>query len=312
MKTNQRLTWTASLLLGFAAMTIRAEDSAVVKDNRVNVRGQASMSGEVVTQLRQGETVVVLEEITVAKPKAGEPAKWLRIQMPTNTPVWVSAAFIDGTNKTVSVTRLNVRAGPGENFSVVGRLEKGAVVKDIRTVENWLEIETPTNAYGFVAAEFLTKYEPASVPPVAVEKVQPQAQAPANPPLATVPTATPPPAKPESVAAPVEQPPVVAPPVATLPSVAAPVPPPKEEPPPKRIVSREGIVRRTASIQAPTYFELQNRDTGKIINYLHTGKIDLKLDALKGRKILVTGEEAIDERWPNVPVIEVETLRLVP
>lgn len=306
MKTNQKLAWTAALLAGLAAMSIRAEESAVVKDNRVNVRGQASLRGEVVTQVRQGETVVVLEEISVAKPKPGEPAKWLRIQMPTNTPVWVSAALIDPTNKTVTVKRLNVRAGPGENFSVVARLEKDTVVKEIRTVENWMEIETPTNAYGFVAAELLTRFEP-PVAPVAVEKPQPQTPPPANPPPVVATTVTPPPAKPEPVVPPVEQPPAV-----TLPVVAAPTPPPKEEPPPKRIVAREGFVRRTASIQAPTYFELQSRETGKIINYLHTEKIDLKLDAWTGRKILVTGEESIDERWPNVPVIEVETLRLVP
>ena len=35
--------------------------------------------------------------------------------------------------------RLNLRAGPGENYSVLGRLEKGAAVKSIRTIEEWME-----------------------------------------------------------------------------------------------------------------------------------------------------------------------------
>ena len=80
----------------------------------------------------------------------------------------------------------------------------------------------------------------------------------------------------------------------------------------KRVVSREGIVRRSVSIQAPTYFVLESLDTGKTINYLHSSSTNILLKSLAGKRILVTGEEALDERWSNTPVITVETLQTVP
>ena len=79
---------------------------------------------------------------------------------------------------------------------------------------------------------------------------------------------------------------------------------------PKRIVTREGLVRRSVSIQAPTYFVLESVDTGRPINYLFSTNIALK--DFRGHRIQVTGEELLDERWPNTPVIAVEKLEAVP
>ena len=118
-----------------------AADEAVVKAPRVNVRGQPTTGSEVVTQLKQGEKITVLEEIVHPKPAKDEPAKWLRIALPSNTPVWVSTHFL--TNGAVAVPRLNVRSGPGENFSVIGRVPKGTAVKELRRNGDWLEIEAP-------------------------------------------------------------------------------------------------------------------------------------------------------------------------
>ena len=72
----------------------------------------------------------------------------------------------------------------------------------------------------------------------------------------------------------------------------------------RRIVIREGIVRRSVSIQAPSYYVLESLDTGRPINYLFSTNIALR--DFKGRRIVVTGEELLDERWPNTPVIAIE------
>ncbi len=81
----------------------------------------------------------------------------------------------------------------------------------------------------------------------------------------------------------------------------------------RRVVRREGLVRSTVSIQAPTYYELLNPENRKTINYLHTDNLhDIDLKDYRGRRIVVTGEEAIDPRWPKTPVIEVEKLELIP
>src|SRR5437773_967070 len=145
MKNMQQ--WAVCLVAGLLAISAGAEEAALVKKNRVNVRAQATPNSEVITQLKKGETVTVLEEIAARKPKHGEPAKWAKIQLPPNTPVWVYAPYIETTNNTVNIKRLNLRAGPGERFSIIGRIERGTPVKQIRTTDNWMEIEAPTNPY---------------------------------------------------------------------------------------------------------------------------------------------------------------------
>lgn len=331
-----------------------AEHVAVVQENKVNVRGQASLVGEVITQLQKGEKVTVLEEIVLEKPKPNEPARWARIRMPANTPVWIAAGFVDPQAKTVTATRLNLRAGPGENYSVVGRLERGESVKEIRKMDDWLEIETPAAAYAFVAADLLKKVaggelgvaqpaapaEKAPGTPGDVSTVKTGAEADALKPAElnpAPPAPAPEAAKPEppaltgaNPAVVVPAPPTIAPaesaaaasanptsvPAAVSPVVNADAPvatPEREaESVQKRIVRREGIVRPARSIQAPSWFELVSTDTRKVINYLYTDDPTVHLKDFKGQKIVVTGEEGIDPRWPNTPVIQVETLQYTP
>ena len=87
----------------------------------INARGQAGLKGEVVAHLKKGETVTVLGQINLDKHKANEPAQWAKIALPSSTHAWVKSSYIDATSKTVSAKKLNLRAGPGENFSVLGR-----------------------------------------------------------------------------------------------------------------------------------------------------------------------------------------------
>jgi uncharacterized protein YgiM (DUF1202 family) len=270
---------------------INPPEVATVKLDAVNVRGRASFVGEVITRLKKGESVTLLEEITLAKTKKDEPARWFRIAMPTNTPVWVNAHFINADTKAVVPKKLQVRGGPGEIYSVIGTLEKGYIVKEIRKVNDWIEIETPPGTFAFVAADMIERT--ASAAPTAPE---PAPEVVAVPP--DVSPETPAPAEPT---APAPAPAEVAEPV-------SPPPPVVEEPLPKRIVTREGIVRRSYNVQTPSYFELESPDTGKIINYLYSSEPTFTLKPLIGQRVVVTGEESIDKRWPNTPVIEIETL----
>jgi uncharacterized protein YgiM (DUF1202 family) len=303
---------------------------AIARQNNVNVRGQAAIRSEVVTRLQKGERVQVLEEVTLKKPKVDEPARWAKIALPTNAHVWVHAMFIDPNEKTVLTNRLNLRSGPGENYSVLGRIPKGTVVKEIEAKGDWLKIESPPEAYAFVAAHLLVK-EPSAPPPLLAVTTPPNPP-PTVPPLETTILAPPPapaPAEPAvNAPPPTATEPVVVPPPTPVPSLPAgppsiltpvPTPPPsvlvpvpEEEVLVKRVVSREGIVRRSVSIQAPTYFVLENLHNKKTINYLHTTNTNLVLKNLQGKRIIVTGEEMLDERWPNTPVLSVETLQTVP
>lgn len=329
-----RLTLMMAMMAAIWPLNGRAAESGVVRSDRVNVRGKASLQGEVVTQLRKGEPVAILEEIpasTQAKKEAGAPSAWLKIKMPANTPVWVNASHVDPATKTVTVRRLNIRGGAGENFSVLGTLDKGAVLKEIRTVEDWMEVEAPTNTFGFVAADLVTRDGSSAEPPVSssalgkaaeskplpvrdlspppVVTTPPPVQISATPPATANPalTQTRPPATPPPVV--VVTPP--APAVTPAPAMAV-APADKDEPLPKRVISREGVVKRALNIQAPSDFQLVSVETGKILNYLLTRKLGFSFEDFAGRKLLVTGEELVDKRWPNTPMIEIETFRIVP
>ncbi len=85
----------------------------------------------------------------------------------------------------------------------------------------------------------------------------------------------------------------------------------------RRIVTREGIVRRSRSIQSPTYHRLEDPVTHRTMNYLYTGRLHLHtapsrsdLKPYEGYKIRVTGQESVDPRWPKIPVIEIEELKV--
>lgn len=302
-----------------------APGAATITANHVNVRARPSFRGEILTRLGEGDAVTVLDSVIIPRAAADEPAQWAKIALPANVPAWVFAEFVDLPTRTVKVKKLNVRGGPGENFSVIGTLEQGATVRELITeigaAEGWLQIVPPEGTYAFVAAEFLaqegaapapTSTQPAPSPPATTPATNPPPTAPAPTPA---PDAAPPPtpAPPTATNAPPPPPPPV--PALEVPAPAPPegTPPPtpaKPAPPQPRIVTREGYVWGTLSIQAPTYLGLMDVRTRRLVNYLQPATPDLQLKRYVGQRVLVTGEEGLDKRWPNTPVLMVQKLTL--
>jgi uncharacterized protein YgiM (DUF1202 family) len=285
---------------------------AVVAANHVNVRGQPRLKSDILTRLTNGEPVIVLEEITRNNSAADEPSAWAKIVLPAGARSWVSALFVDATNMTVKPKKLNVRSGPGEQFSVVGQLQRGDAVKQLATKGDWFQIEPPTNACAYVAAQYL-KQEPSAPAVVAVEPVVP-APTPATvgetPAIASTVTETP--ATTNTVAEAPGMTNVLAETAdLTNAEIAGLTNAPIEEPPPPRIVQREGYVRGTVSIQASTPYGLYSPENGKLMNYLYTKSVELDLRRYKGMRIVVTGEEGLDERWPNTPVITIQKIQVL-
>jgi uncharacterized protein YgiM (DUF1202 family) len=288
---------------------------AVCEANNVNVRGQAKLKSEVVTKLTKGQQVTVLEEVQLKNSGADEPSAWAKIVLPTNALVWINTSFIDPANKTVKPKKLNVRSGPGENYSVLGTLKQGDTVKEVSTKNDWTQIAPPADAYAFVAAQFLKQGEApviaANTPTTTPEATPPTTTTVTEPAIATSPTEP----LPTTTTPPTTTPPATEPPpVTTEPSTTTTNTTPvveDNEPPPKRIVQREGIVRGTFSIQAPTRYELISPDNHKTINYLFSDSPDLDLSRYKGLRIIITGEEGLDERWRNTPVITIQKIQVL-
>ena len=230
----------------------------------VNARGQAGLKGEVVTHLKKGETVTVLDQINLDKHKANEPAQWAKIALPSSTHVWVNSKFVDAASKTVSAKKLNMRGGPGENYSVLGVLERGAAVNEITTKGDWMQINPPGNSYAFVAAMYLKQEAQAALAPAPAPEPQP-----------------------------------------SMAQQAAP------QGPQPRVVSHEGVVRPVGSIAAPTKYELYDPATGVDINYLYTTSPSLDLSRYVNMRIIVTGEEGLDARWKDTPLINIQSIQVI-
>jgi uncharacterized protein YgiM (DUF1202 family) len=275
---------------------------ATVAASRVNVRGKPTIRSEVVGHLTNGQPVTVIEEIKRDNARQDDPSIWAKIVLPGDKHLWVAEQHVDMLNKLVHVKKLNVRSGPGENFSIVGQLEKGDSITDLGATNGWLEIAPPTNAYAYVAAAYLKQDFTAPSATVTtptttttVTETTPVAEAPTTAPaLIPIPITSLESNKPAATATTTS---------AVTPAVEAPVEP--------RIVQREGVVRRTFSIQSPSSFQLVSPDTGKTINYLYTSAKNLDLARYKGLHIIVTGEESLDERWQDTPVITIQKIQVV-
>jgi uncharacterized protein YgiM (DUF1202 family) len=287
---------------------------ATVASPNLNLRGQAGLKGEVVGHLKLGDAVTIVSPITLDKHAADEPAQWAKILLPSGTKVWVSAHFVDATNKVVTAKKLNLRAGPGENFSVLGVLEKGAAISEITTKGSWIQIEAPSSAVAYVAAMFLKQEAaPAAVPTIpAPAVVEPVVTTPAPTTTSTVAEAQPIVTQPTT-------PVVTTPPVDNSQPVATVVGPTdatafaaaldtNAPPLPPRISTHEGYVRASTSIVAPTPYELYDSESGNTINFLFATTSQLDLSRYSGMKIIVTGEEGISPRWPDVPVLSVQKI----
>ena len=289
--------------------------SATVASPNLNLRGQAGLKGEVVGHLKLGDAVTVISPITLDKHAADEPAQWAKIALPAGLKVWVSAHFVDATNKVVTAKKLNLRAGPGENYSVVGILEKGASISEITTKGSWIQIEAPSSAFAYVAAMYLK--QEAAVPVVSQPNPTPEPTTVVATPVptttSTVMDAQPIVTQPTPTVAntpPVDSQPSAANVVtvvndtngfaATLDTNAPPLPP--------RVSTHEGYVRASTSIVAPTPYELYDSESGNTINFLYATTSQLDLSRYAGMRIIVTGEEGISPRWPDVPVLSVQKI----
>lgn len=363
---------------------LNAAQTGVINAERVNVRTQPSIVSEVVVQVNTGHKVQLLEFITLDDTIPGNPTEWYRISVPEGAKFWVSGDYIDSGDDTVTASQLNVRAGPGQSYTVMARLNRGEKVERILESDGWVSIKPPAAAFAYVASSLVelkdaveetvaaTEHVDSQKPqPVVivddpqsgqttilestVEGNRPDEQPPEEITASQEPEAeevvlteegTVPPAeviseqemqevksdgaKPsrsientvteeqESGLKPLEIPIPMTPLEERLPAQALvaenPADPTDEL---RRIVTREGIVKRSRSIQSPTYHRLEDPDTHRTMNYLYTGRLHLHTTAssadlapYEGYKIRVTGQESVDPRWPRIPVIEIEKLDL--
>lgn len=135
--------------------TVRAEELARVKTDHVNLRARPDMTAEVVTQLKENDLlpIVVREE------------GWVGVVPPDSVDVWVHGEFVKDGASTVS--KLNLRAGPSINYSIVGTIGRGEPLPVRGQLGEWLKV-APTNVTMWISRDLVDIVSPvksaASVP----------------------------------------------------------------------------------------------------------------------------------------------------
>lgn len=274
---------------------------STVKVAKLNLRAGPSENHNVVGTLEKGASVKKLE----AK------GDWWKIEAPASCAAYVSAHFL--TSKASKESVAAATPTPPSALAVIPPNVSAPAPAPARPRPIARPIAPPPPVVA-TPVEDTVAVAPAQRPNIA---------APVPRPAPPQPVFTPPPA-PVAVPAPA---PKATDPVLTAKPAPAPAPTPTVLPREpgqvdirpipetafvKRIVSREGRVRRAWSIQSPTPLILENLHNGRVMNYLYSTSTNINLSAFRGQVVTVSGEEALDERWPNIPVIRVETLQTAP
>jgi len=125
--------------------------------DRVNVRAGPNINFERLIQFNKGEEAVVVDKNYT----------WFKVKLPVKAICYIKADFIKGLSEDIGeVTgdRVRLRAGAGENFSAIGKLDKGTIVRYTELINGWYRIEPVEGSYGYVSEEFI-KFKSETIPP---------------------------------------------------------------------------------------------------------------------------------------------------
>lgn len=118
----------------------------VTSSTNLNVRSGPNTTYPVKTFLRSGEVVILLSESN----------GWYKVKLSNGTIGWVSSSYIAKTDTYgKSVASLNVRSGPGTNYSIKTALKNGEVITITESSNSWYQIKTSYNITGWVSSKYI-------------------------------------------------------------------------------------------------------------------------------------------------------------
>ena len=322
------------LLLAALTCAIPAlADTVVIRGDRVNIRSQPSLDGEVLVWMKRGETVE-----TQGSSKDG----FIRIALPSKVAVWVYGPLVDRASHQIKAPEARLRVGPGRNYGELGVLKKGAALTEIRESDGWLQVEPPAGLSAYVGAQFI---EVSGAPATQLAAVKTGGILPAEgDPVAGDPVS---PAVPNSTrskssalaVAPVPSSPTP-PPSLAIPSAPAPVSVAVVDPislSPRaseatsgdraggvaqssiqyssekiRIVTRVGKVVRSLEPQSPSYYQLRSPQAGEgMLGFLVGQDPKTPIAGFRGKTVQVVAEEYVDPRNRTQVLLRVQSIEEV-
>jgi len=308
-----RLLFGSLLLAAWACAVPGVADTAVIRGDRVNIRSQPSLEGEVLAWMKRGETV---------ETQGGAKDGFIRIALPSKVAVWVHAPLVDRASRQVKAAEAKLRVGPGRNYGELGVLKKGATLMEIRESDGWLQVEPPAGFSAYVGARFVeaSGAAPARVTAAKTGGILPADgdPVPSAPPVAA-------PARPAAVRVPVPPTPVkesVPPPVSAPIASQAPGPSAGSEGLAQstieysekvRVVNRVGKVVRSLEPQSPSHYQLRSPQRGEgMLGFLVGQDPQTPIASFRGKQVRVVAEEYVDPRSRTQVILKVQSIEEFP
>ncbi len=120
--------------------------NGIISANNVNIRVGASPNFEILCQLNKMDKVVV----------QGITYQWYKVKLPKQARCFISKDYV--YQGIVYADNVNIRAGRGTNYNVLGQLNSGDLVTILEEYESWLRIEPPEDFIGWVHSDFVEYY----------------------------------------------------------------------------------------------------------------------------------------------------------
>ncbi|MCB9747707.1 MAG: SH3 domain-containing protein [Candidatus Omnitrophica bacterium] len=120
-----------------------------ISSNSVNIRAGLNKNFEQLCQLSQGEEVLVVEKSY----------GWYKIKLPLVAKSYISNEFVLTNNNIdgeVVSERVNVRAGPGINHTVLGQINSGYRIQILEVIGDWYRIKPIDESFGWVSEELVS------------------------------------------------------------------------------------------------------------------------------------------------------------
>lgn len=137
----------------------------ITQDN-VNIRAGQSANYEKLSTLSKESLVVVLDKNY----------SWYRVQLPQDTKCYLSADYVltlKDSKGLITGSRVNVRARPSVNASILGQVVKDQEVEIIEKDKDWVAIKPPDEFSGWISDDLLVfKSKDLSAYTVTVAKVK--------------------------------------------------------------------------------------------------------------------------------------------
>ncbi len=295
-----RKSLTICILLAAYSLYGQAPAELVVLRENVNLRAKPALSAEVVAQVSKPQT------LTVKSVSEG----WVEVRPPEHASLWVLGDYVQ--NGVIHCERkVNIRAGAGINFNIVGQLANGEKV-DVRGEHaDWIKIAPTDTSSLWIARDMIELVEPAApeIKPQAAAKPLTELKADAT----TIEPASDP--EPDTLSQPLKQ---AGPPRQTVsPSLEKkPSQPPADldlhpDKPQGQALQLEGTLRpRSFIFGSPSRYRLTEKRNGGETTICYVRGNEAQLQQLLNRRMLVCGHAYWVKNPADCPVLIPERIML--